>query len=317
MVNSPQHSWTRITLLSLATMTLLILGGCLEPVSSDDPLERPGPFTVTQSDQQIPYQGSDDIDARLYTPDTESPAALLIFLPGFGASFSLYSDYLIHLASHGYLVLGMNFPGDPFALDSHHDLKAQQVLAAVEFMRSLHPTLKIALAGHSMGGKLAFYAAALDPGIAVVMALDPVNAGGPPCFLFPDYCANYPVAPNPGREQAGILADIEATASLIMRSAPDPATNPEAEFNAEWFYYGSDGKGSDAVPSPALYYDLGSFAHAAYVPLLPSDTSSLIKRTMVAWLQQQIQNKEMREYLTGNRIAADIEAGRILRVESR
>lgn len=299
----------------------LLVSGCIPPtIDANDPLEKLGPYQVGHSNTIIPFEDTDGIEAEVFTPDSEAPFGLVIFLPGFGASYSLYSGYLEHLASHGYVALGMNFPGNAFALDSRHDVKAQQVLAAVTFLRNLHPSylnLQIAVAGHSMGGKLAFYAAALEPEIDIVMALDPVNAGGPPCFLFPDYCANYPVAPNPNRDEPGILSDIENLASLIMRSAPDPVTNPEAEFNAQWFYYGSDGDGSDAIPSPALYYDFADLPHAGYIPLPPSEATVVIKRTMLAWLNQHMRAEDMQEYLTGARIQADIDAGRLRGIESR
>ena len=46
---------------------------------------------------------------------------------------------------------------------------------------------------------VAFYAASIDTSdpktISGVMAMDPVNSGGGPCFLG-DACLKYPVAPN-------------------------------------------------------------------------------------------------------------------------
>lgn len=299
-------------------LILMLNSGCMQPVlDANDPLEMPGPYPVERQNIRIPYTDSETLEATLFTPATETPSGLVIFLPGFGISYSAYASYLVHLASHGFISLGMNFPGNAFALDSQHDQKALQVVSAAAFLRKLHPGLDIAIAGHSMGGKLAFYAAALEPEIDVVMALDPVNAGGPPCFLFPTYCASYPVAPNPGREQRGMLGNIEALASLIMRSKPDPATNPEAEFNAQWFYFGSDGNGADAVPAPALYYDFGPLAHAGYVPLFNNEAIPVIKRTMIAWLDQHMRNEDRQEYLTGARITADVEAGRLLGFELR
>ncbi len=65
--------------------------------------------------------------------------------------------------------------------------------------------------------------------------MDPVNSGGAPCFIAPNWCDAYPVAPNPERDQTGVLGNVKA-ASLIFRSKPDPTTNPDAEFNAKLFY---------------------------------------------------------------------------------
>ena len=149
------------------------------------------------------------------------------------------------------------------------------------------------------------------------MAMDPVNSGGGPCFLG-DACLKYPVAPNVESGQRGILHQMnEDTPSLIFRSQRDFLTNPDEQFNAQYFFEGSDGRGLDAAPSPSLYYDMGRFSHTGYVPLICSDEVQLMKRTMVAWLQANFQGTDRTEYLTGERIQADIKSGYLDSVQSR
>lgn len=75
--------------------------------------------------------------------------------------------------------------------------------------------------------------------------------------------------------------------------------------------------GLDASPSPTWYYDLGDFAHTAYVPLLCSEEVQVMKRTMVAFLQQKVQGINRTEYLTGAIIEADVASGYLVAVESR
>ena len=109
----------------------------------------------------------------------------------------------------------------------------------------------------------------------------------------------------------------ENTPSLIFRSQRDLFTNPDEQFNAKYFYEGSDGQGLNGTPSPSLYYDMGRFSHTAYVPILCSDEVQMMKRTMVAWLQEHFQGIIRTDYLTGERIQADIQAGYLDSVASR
>jgi pimeloyl-ACP methyl ester carboxylesterase len=264
-------------------------------------------------------------------------APVVIFSPGFSASYSFYQAYFTHLASHGYAVLAMNTLGSAIAFDSQHDDKASQILAALDYViapeRSWSDQLddtRIATAGHSMGAKLAFYAASLDARISVVLALDPVNAGGPPCFIAPDDCRRYPVAANPESGQLGKLAALQA-ASLILRSEPDKSTNPDPQFNAQWFFLGLDGQGEQAVPSPALYVDMGAVRHADYLTLLTTDSNApthrLAKGYMLAWLQQEfeqqqfeqppLEQQDYEDYFSGATAQGHIDAGYIVSSQRR
>ena len=80
--------------------------------------------------------------------------------------------------------------------------------------------------------------------------------------------------------------------SLILRSQPDPLTNPEAQFNAELFYRGFDGQGLYAAPSPVLYVDMGSASHSSYAQ--PADGDNRVpviaKRTAIAWLKRHFES---------------------------
>jgi len=155
----------------------------------------------------------------------------------------------------------------PFALTAEHDHNAEQARAAIDFALSGDAPMevrghvdgdKIAVAGHSFGGKIAFYAAALDPRIDLVIGWDPSNAGGPPCFVDPMVCNAYPVAPNCLAMSSGLVHELHAE-TLVFRAAPDGA-NPEPAHNAIHFFRGA--------PSPATLIDYddrvlhGDFASA-------------------------------------------------------
>lgn len=302
---------------------------CIEPAVIDptDPFENAGtyPFQQTPLAFSNPEDISETLFATLYLPEASETemVPLVIVLPGFGASHSAYHAYSSHFASHGIAVLGYTPTGNsdsPF--DGQHDYLANQVSYALDDLLSntsiaqqLDVT-RIGLMGHSLGGKLAFYASALDSRFTVIVALDPVNSGGAPCSLEPNWCSAYPVAPNPQKEQIGILNDVH-TASLIFRSAPD-AVNPDLEFNAEFFFYGSDGLGSNAVAAPAAYIDMGSTPHSAYVPgPLAGLTEPLVKRTVIAWLKRHFFAEDIDDYLTGARMINSINKGHVVSVTER
>lgn len=232
-----------------------------------DPAE-PGTFVVLQERFGVPRPDGDTgaSNATVYIPalDERTPAPgpfpLVLVMPGFGASHTGYLAYSTLFASHGFVVLGLDTDDGGFVLESDHELEARRVLAAIDWMLGESAmaeridATKIAAAGHSKGGKVAFWAAALDPRIDLVIGWDPSNAGGAPCFIDPERCNAQPAAPNcntpdgEGQEaRSGVLHLMHAE-SLILGVAPDPLTNPDPAHNALNFYRGA--------PSPTTYVGL-------------------------------------------------------------
>ena len=153
----------------------------------------------------------------------------------------------------------------------------------------------------------------------MAIGLDPVNSGGAPCFIAPNDCTKYAVAPNPITGDMGLLDNVNG-ASLILRSEPDPRTNPDAQFNAELFYQGFDGEGLYAVPSPALYLDMGSATHASYAQPAGEDNPVPIiaKRTAIAWLKKHFEGAQnLQAFFTEDYIQADIDAGLVIGAQER
>lgn len=305
-----------------------VLTGCEQIVlDAADPLENSGAYNVGIAVADFDTSTSaNNVPAKIYYPTgsfANNSLGLVILLPGFSAHYYDYEIYANHLASHGFIVLGMDYveTSADSAIGMHPD-KATQVTEAITYalnissVSSLIDSNKIATMGHSLGGKIAFYAAAIDSRVNVVIAMDPSNAGGPPCNISPENCANYPVAANPGRGAVGMVKDIQA-ASLIFRSQPDGLTNPAAEFNAYYFYYGSDTNGTNGAPSISTYIDMGSAAHASYLPKLISFVPTIVKRDAVAWLQFIFNGTDNSTYFSGAKMQADINAGRVAGYASR
>jgi len=317
-------NWSRLWVITFAVS--LLLTSC-----AVDPLENPGIYDVYTSEQisiENPENPEEPIQARITAPSTDGGKSiseglfeLVIFMPGFGATYHSYDMYARHLSSHGSIVVGMNFRL-PTGVDGRHDYLTRQTIYVVDYALGSGGPLeehidssKIATAGHSLGGKIAFYAAALDPRISVVMALDPSNGGGPPCFISEEWCNAYPVAPNISTGEIGLLDQVEA-ASFIMRAAPD-LFNPDPQSNAEYFFHGVDGQGTHAVSAPALYFDMGSAGHASWLFLGNFNVPRITKRTMVAWLKTHFYGESLEAYFTGEIAQNDIDQGNIVAVGTR
>jgi len=321
-VHTPNLSSCRVSVFCLLA---LAVAGCVP----QDPLEAPGPYGVYEEAVSVPNpeDPGSPMKATIYAPSGDGggrPAAgtypLVVFMPGFGASYGLYLPFTRHLASHGNIVIGFNFVIAP-GFDGRHDYLARQAAYVIDY--ALDPAgplagrvdgSRIAAAGHSLGGKISFYAAAVDPRVSVVMTVDPSNSGGPPCLISETWCNAYPVAPNIVTGAQGLLGDVNA-ASFIMRAAPDILLNPDEQSNAERFFTGLDGAGLYGVKSPALYYDMGSISHAAWIT--NPNIIRISKRTMTAWLKAHFGGEDMEPYLTGHVVQVDVDAGTVASVQTR
>jgi pimeloyl-ACP methyl ester carboxylesterase len=318
---------SKLPLICLFLMVLALSVGC-----GNDPFEKPGKYAVYASGDFCianPEEPTAPIRAKVFAPSADEGNTiakgsfeLVVLMPGFGASIDLYDLYARHLASHGSAVIGMDFV-QTIGFDGHHDYLARQTTYVIDYALDCGGPLsghvdasKIAAAGHSLGGKIAFYAAAIDQRIAVVMAMDPSNGGGPPCFISEEWCNAYPVAPNVETGAVGLLDWVNA-ASFIMRAAPD-ALNPDDQSNAEHFFYGLDGLGAHGVKAPALYFDMGESGHASWLFLGKNlHVPRITARTMVAWLKAYFHGWSLEEYFTGKVVQKDIDAGYIAAVDER
>ena len=317
----------RTSLLGLVSLVALVTTVGCPP--APDPYEAMGPYAVFTQEVSVANPEAPDkpIPGKIFAPSEDGGASiadglfeLVVFMPGFGANYSSYYVYTTQLASHGSIVIGMNF-AVAAGFDGTHDYLARQTTYVVDYALGGGSPLaghvdaaRIAAAGHSLGGKIGFYAAAIDPRITVVMALDPSNSGGPPCFVAPDWCNAYPVAPNVVTGDIGLLDGVNA-ASFIMRAAPDVLFNPDEQSNARYFFYGLDGAGSHGVKSPALYFDVGSAGHISW--LTDANVQRISKRTMVAWLKAHFHSESLDPYFTGAIIQKDVDAGTVDAVATR
>jgi dienelactone hydrolase len=242
------------------------------------------------------------ISGTAWVPQGSAVHELVVMLPGFATSHSAYTAYAEHLASHGFVVVGVDTRSN--LLMSSHDTEAVEVVRTLDWLLEDSPfkqridATKVAVAGHSKGGKLAFFAAALDARIDVVIGWDPVNGGGGPCAFDPN-CNAMPVAPNCAVMAQGIEQYMRAE-SLVIGAPPDPDLNPEASQNCVHFYRGA--------PSPAALIVLAT-SHAAWsAGANEPDVFRITKAATLARLLQRFRNVAgLDDYLPESaKLAADV-----------
>jgi dienelactone hydrolase len=117
----------------------------------------------------------------------DGPFPLVISSPGFQLPRTQYASMCSHLASWGFVVLSQDYAGDGGILNPpNHQTLAEEVGTLIDWATSgasgiagrLDST-KIAVVGHSLGGKVSILAAILDARIGAVVGWDPVDAKPP------------------------------------------------------------------------------------------------------------------------------------------
>lgn len=146
----------------------------------------------------------------------EGPFPVVVFLPGNGTNIEFYASLAGEIASHGYIVVGINHPYDVaavelsngslaaydkdqwlLAMEAHqayiterHQVKIADVLFVMEKLHSLATDSNspfagrmdlnsVAVAGHSLGGIVASDVCKLDARFKACINLDGIQKGGP------------------------------------------------------------------------------------------------------------------------------------------
>jgi hypothetical protein len=232
-------------------------------------------------------------------------APLMLLMPGFTRKHGNYENLANRFASWGFVVLGLSFLDE-----AKHDQNTAQAMAAIDFaidpagpLAGLLDGQKIAVAGHSLGGKIAFMTAASDPRVKVVVGWDPVDSGGAPCWVpvAGKDCHKWSVAPNSFEGDEGMMGTIQA-AQLIFH-APPGLFNPEAH-NSLRFWEGTQ--------APAELVKIPDASHLDWGVAEQGKWDVLTVRTQVPFMLKHLYGATGTEpFLTGAVMQADVSAGTV------
>ncbi|MEQ8275408.1 MAG: alpha/beta hydrolase [Deltaproteobacteria bacterium] len=138
----------------------------------------PGPYTSTALNGTAPTTSTNDIDMSCLVPSqgpSAGPYPVVLVLHGFRIDANLYDSYVERLASHGFVACTADFAA---SVIPNHVESAQDILEGLDWVLAQTTDAdpdRVALVGHSLGGKLAVYGASMDPTIDAIVGLDPVD----------------------------------------------------------------------------------------------------------------------------------------------
>lgn len=165
-------------------MVVVILFSVSLAALGSDPLP-PGPFPVRSAAfSLLDAERGRRVEVVLVAPQGGDLSPIVLFSPGFLLSGSAYQSTAELLASHGIAVALLTYEVNLFTAD--HRVLAQDLrfaLSALPAAAAEHGIAvdreRVGLAGHSLGGKLSFLAAAEERHVQAVAGLDPVDGGAP------------------------------------------------------------------------------------------------------------------------------------------
>lgn len=269
--------------------------------------DQPGPAATTTAEVTITLPGDRSIAATVCTATSGTPRPLVILSPGFAMGLDQYASYCTHLASWGYPTVLAEHDG----IIPDHSQSADDRAAIIDWA-STAPEITtwdgthVAVAGHSLGGKVSILAALRDARIGLVVGWDPVDAGNPS------------IAP----EQVGDLAAPLVLLGETLDGVAGPgigaqACAPSADNFAQYY---------DGAPGPVVeltvvgadhmdWVDDGSCFACGFCQDGAADREvvrALTRRTTVAALRYYLeQDAAAATWLTGDGVAADVAAGRL------
>ncbi|MDY0004400.1 MAG: hypothetical protein RBU30_24070 [Polyangia bacterium] len=300
--------------------------GTIGPDASapQDPGETGGETPTTWTEQVAVGSGGEatTLTVTLHGPSSAGPHPVLIFTHGFQLAPSDYASYGQHLASWGYVVIMPAMPGSAFSPTPHRVLKIylRDLITWVETngttvggpLQGKADVSRLALAGHSMGGKISFLAATEDARPKGVFGVDPVDAAGGLGGPSADYPSVTPeLMPQITVPIVSLGETLNSTGGMMGQ-----ACAPAADNFQQYYQYAT---------SPALEVDVKNANHMSFLddpncgfvcsacPAGTDDTAvtrRLTRRTLTAFLEVFLrQRPEHRYWLTGAGMTADVTAG--------
>ncbi len=183
-----------------------------------------GPYSVSEESGSV-----DGATLVVYVPALSAgeTAPLVLFKHGFQLATSNYATGLQQLASHGFVVVGVDTGGGGFGGGGSNLDEQNATIAALDWAIGSAPfaasidSSRIGVAGHSRGGKVATQVAAAEGRIGATLLLDPVNGCGPTAGFSAD-CPDVTSAAIAGSitEPIGVMGETNNATGGFMPCAP-------------------------------------------------------------------------------------------------
>ena len=143
-------------------------------------LSQRGPYIVGTWMGAIP--GTATQARALYPTSSDARLPLVLFAHGFQLGVGNYDGLLSHIASWGYVVVSVDYPGSLLSVD-HRSVPRAMIAARTALAlgvagfpaTSILDVNRTVVMGHSLGGKGAIMAVLDEPAFIAAVALDPVD----------------------------------------------------------------------------------------------------------------------------------------------
>lgn len=284
----------------------------------------PGDATTPPADAMIPSAGPDGagphmtrsreemvesdrrrIPVTVHEPlGVDSPPALVL-LPGFLLQRSYYRSLAARIASHGFVVLQAD-PPTSLTMSNHVRMR-DDAIAVINWAQesgTVAREARIAIGGHSLGGKVSAMVTASDVRVQALFMIDPVNGSNP----FTGYSETLPdIVPAPVNTisvPVGILGETTNASGGTAGMACAPRDQnfqtffeamTAAPWVAEWDFEGADHMDFLSDPEGCMFL-------CSQCPSGSASPEQVVAGTMtlaVAFLKQHLQGEDMSAYLTG------------------
>jgi dienelactone hydrolase len=270
-----------------------------------------GPYTVTMSTtMRTGYTAV----AWVPTLASGAHAPLVVFKHGYQLASSNYAMLLERIASHGFVVVGVNtsssFVGGPTNVDERDAMihAIDWALADAPFAGSVDGA-HVLVMGHSRGGKDAVLAAAADTRVTAALLLDPVNGCGPG-MGFSATCPDAASAMQAGAiaVPVGVMGETNDGSGGFMPCAPTAqnyatiyAALDAAPWAVQWTF-------ADAVHM--TFTDDGGGTFGSFCAMEPTNAAAIrteIRTMAVAFARYHLRGEtEMAAWLTGASVPSDV-----------
>lgn len=219
------------------------------PTPLTDP-EAMGPQSFTMRLAEVDVGRDQPVRLRIHEPTTPDTRIALV-LTGFSLAPDLYDSYAEHLASHGYIAIGVGLRTNAFVSRTQLSL-SEDVSTVIDWIEGQGGVLgdvdtsRVVIAGHSLGGKLGLLTALNDTRVYGVIGIDPVDALPPGVEPSPE---NPSLAP----ERMG---EIDFPLVLVGEDLDQDVCAPQGENYRDYY---------DAATSPVVRIEIEDANHVSWL----------------------------------------------------